>query len=250
MFGDQMPVSMRAQTAGTQKGAQVAECSRCAMRLTSFCGALPGAALETLALSRNRARFNKRQTIVCEGEPGTLLFNVTSGVVKLIRSSPDGRAQIVGFRVPGEFFASPTEEKYTFTAVAVTDVEICRFTRQQLKRLWSEWPDLLERLFTMSCAQLTSNEEQMFLLGRKTAREKVASFLLTYANRTACDNQDSMRLINLPMTRVEIADFLGLTIETVSRVFSSLVDEGMISVGISRSVRFMDLQALSRAAGD
>src|SRR5215472_635750 len=163
MFGDEMPVSMTAQTVGAQKGAQVAECSRCAMRLTSFCGALPNGALETLALSRSRARFNKRQTIVCEGEPGTLLFNVTSGVVKLIRSSPDGRAQIVGFRVPGEFFASPTEEKYTFTAVAVTDVEICRFTRPQLKRLWSEWPDLLERLFAMSCAQLTSNEEQMFL---------------------------------------------------------------------------------------
>ena len=187
--------------------------------------------------------------IICEGEPATSIFNVTQGVVKLVRSSSDGRTQIVGFRVPGEFFATPAFERYTVTAVAVTDVQLCRFSRSRLAGLLREYPDLLARLFEMSSAQLLASEDQVFLLGRRTAREKVVTFLLDFSSRTLLGRPEPQRLVHLPMARVDIADFLGLTIETVSRVLSSLVREGLITVGISRSVRFVDLPALMSIAG-
>jgi CRP/FNR family transcriptional regulator len=227
-----------------------AACTTCAVRTKSFCGAVPARDLDRFAGIRRAIRFERRQTIVHEGEPAISFFNIVSGVVKLCRSLPDGRTQIIGFRFPGEFFAVSDSETYTTTAETLTSVEVCRFPRSRLKRLTQAFPPLQTRLLEMSYRHLSTLEDQIFLLGRKTAREKIASFLLQYGEKFEQDIAEKGSCINLPMTRTEIADFLGLTTETVSRVLTSLTSEKIITVGMSHSIRLMNIDLLRRYSGN
>jgi CRP/FNR family transcriptional regulator len=194
-------------------------------------------------------RFDRRQTIVSEGEPAVSFFSIVSGVVKLCRSLPDGRTQIIGFRFPGEFFAVSDAETHTTTVEALTFVEACQFSRSRLKRLVQAFPQIQARLLEMSHRYLATSEDQIFLLGRKTAREKVASFLLSYSEKFARESVDKDHRMSLPMTRTEIADFLGLTTETVSRVLTGLVREKVIAVGLPYSVRLLNVDMLQGISG-
>ncbi len=225
-------------------------CRSCSVRAASFCSAIPTQDLSILASSRHQVQFGRRETIVREGDPMLSFFNITSGVVKLYRSLPDGRTQIIGFRYPGEFFAISAIHRHTSTAEAVTDVEVCRFPKSRLKRLMNIFPQLQTQLLQMSCRHLAQSEDQIFLLGRKTAREKVASFLLRYSREPSQNQNGNGRYVNLPMTRTEVADFLGLTTETVSRVLANLVRENIISIGLSRSVSLIDIDSLSKISGN
>lgn len=225
------------------------DCLTCPARQNSYCGVIPIDDLRALGHLRRSIRFERKQSIVCARDPALSFFNIVSGTVKLIRSAPDGRAQIVGFRSQGDFFMTPTSASCAITAEAVTAVELCILSRGSFKQLSAQWPQAVERLFELSCLQLEVSEDQMFLLGRKTAREKVVSFLLAYGNRVNRGEPGPLHCINLPMTRADIADFLGLTTETVSRVLSSLAREKLISVGVSRSVYFHNLSELSRMTG-
>ena len=224
-------------------------CAECAVRSASFCGAVPNRDLLILARSRQLVHFDRRETIIREGDPAVSFFNVTSGVVKLYRSLSDGRTQIIGFRFPGDFFAVSETKRHTKTAEAVTHVEVCRFSRSWLKRLMSQFPQLQARFLQMSYRDLASWEDQIFLLGRKTAREKIASFLLRYGRDPRRNEIEKYRHIDLPMTRTEIADFLGLTTETVSRVLTRLAREKVITVGTSRSIRLTDIDSLRHISG-
>jgi len=227
-----------------------AACTECPVRTKSFCGAIPVRGLDSLAGSRRLVRFDRRQTIAREGDPAASFFNIVSGVVKLCRSLADGRTQIIGFRFPGDFFAISDTETYTTTVEALTFVEVCKFPRSRLKRLTQQFPHTQTRLLEMSFSHLAASEDQIFLLGRKTAKEKLASFLLRYGEKFERGMTDKSGQINLPMTRTEIADFLGLTTETVSRVLTSLARENVITVGLSHSVRLLNVDLLRRISGN
>ena len=225
------------------------ECAACPARAASFCNVVPNCDLGVLAKSRRLIVFERRQTIVCQGEAATTFFNVVTGLVKLCRGSRDGRTQIVGFRGPGEFFAAAETGHYTATAEAVSRVVLCRFSRARLRRLVRDHPQLPARLLGISHRQLETLEEQMFLLGRMTAREKVASFLLHHGLNSMPEGEPHARCVRLPVTRAEIADFLGLTTETVSRVVASLVREHVITVGTSHTIHLIDVKRLQRESG-
>lgn len=225
-------------------------CAACAVRADNFCSAIPLRSLDSLVHSRQAERFDRRQTIASEGSRALSFFSIVTGVVKLCRSLPDGRTQIIGFRFPGETFGISDAETYTATAEALTAVEVCRFPRARLKRLMQAHPPVQTKLLEMNYRHLEDSEDQIFLLGRKTAREKVASFLLGYGHRFDRGMCDGGRRINLPITRAEIADFLGLTTETVSRVLASLVREKVITVGLSHSIHLLDTHSLQRISGD
>ena len=224
-------------------------CVECAVRDASFCSAVPNRDLGVLARSRQLVRFDRRETIIREGDPAVSFFNVRSGVVKLYRSLSDGRTQIIGFRVPGEYFAVSETKRHTTTAEAVTCVEACRFSRSRLKRLMYLFPQLQTRFLQMSYRHLAASEDQIFLLGRKTAKEKIVSFLLRYSRDSDRNRVEKYQHVELPMTRTEVADFLGLTTETVSRVLSRLAREKLITVGMSRSIRLIDIDSLKRISG-
>jgi len=233
-------------TAGERSTDNGIECAGCPARAQSFCGAIPGRGLEALSRSRQLIQFYRRQTIVCQGAPAVSFFNVVSGIVKLYRSLSDGRTQIIGFCFPGDFFATSETDKYSTTAEAVTFVETCRFPRSRLKRLAHQFPELQTSLMERSFRHAAILEDQLVLLGRMTARERIVRFLLRYGAGPEDTKASAGRHIHLPMTRTDIADFLGLTSETVSRVLTSLARENLITVSVSHSVRLINVELLRR----
>ena len=173
-----------------------------------------------------------------EGDPARHLFNVTAGSLRVYKLLPDGRRQITGFLFAGDFLGLASGEAFGFTAEAMEASSLCRFRRDAYRTLVRETPDLEQALLTRTSHELAAAQNQMLLLGRKTAQERVASFLLDLPShdpsRSAPDNH-----VRLPMTRAEIADYLGLTIETVSRVLSRLKASGVV-----RLVSLHELQVL------
>lgn len=157
--------------------------------------------------------------------------NVLSGVVKLTKTSRDGRQQIVGMQFAPDFMGRPFTPNDNTIATASTNVRLCSFPKKALEDMLLEVPDMERRIHQQTIAELDEAREWLFALGRKTAPEKVASFLLLIAK-----NSDPERTINenfeieLPLKRAEIADYLGLTIETVSRQITNLRRNGVIDV--------------------
>ena len=177
-----------------------------------------------------------------------------SGVVKLEKSSPDGRQQIVGLLFPPDFLGRAFGKRNPYFAVAATPVQLCSFPHTQFEQMMREHSDLEHRLFEHTLSELDSAREWMFLLGRKSAGEKVASFIHMIARRqshTGCQahHDGAGAVFELPLTRADIADFLGLTIETVSRQLTRLKRDGAIQLRTGREVMVPDLSRLHAIAG-
>jgi len=225
-------------------------CSACDVRTRSVCGALDLPELRQLAAILATVSFRANQTIVAEGDPAQYLFNVTEGAVKLFKLLPDGRRQVTGFLFPGDFLGIALNDTYAYGAEALGPVELCRFPRQRLERLIEATPHLEKRLLAMAANELVAAQDQMMLLGRKSAREKVASFLLNLSERAEQRGQ-APDPVALPMGRTDIADYLGLTTETVSRTFTQLKTQQIVTLLEGGAVRLTDrirLEAI--AAGD
>jgi CRP/FNR family transcriptional regulator len=187
------------------------------------------------------------QSAIIEGEPAQDLFNVISGAIKLYKLLPDGRRQITGFLSTGDFLGIAYNDTYAYTAEAITDVKLCRFPRRRLEALLPEHPTLERRLLGEAAHEIVAAQDQMLLLGRKTAMERVTSFLLMLAKRAA-RMQKSDTQLDVPMTRTDIGDYLGLTTETVSRAISRLRDDKIISVAQRGQIHVLDRGALERLA--
>ena len=185
--------------------------------------------------------------LIEEGEPAECVFTVLEGILKLYKLMPDGRRQVTGFLIPGDFVGLAFGESYIYTAEAVVEGAACRFTRNQFHRMMEEFPALEGRLLSKVSTELAAAQEQMLLLGRKTARERLATFLLGLARRM---NRSAGEQVRLPMGRADIADFLGLTVETVSRTFTAMRKAGYLSTVDKHGVVITDLDRLREAAGD
>jgi len=189
-----------------------------------------------------------------DDEPTDFFANIVSGTVKLTKLLPDGRQQIVGLQFAPDFLGRTYGVQTPYFAEAATDVELCSFPRKRFEEMLEEYPDLENRLFKNTLDELDSAREWMLLLGRKTAKEKIASFLCMLANRAtsigcAHTTLSEFASFTLPLTRSDIADYLGLTIETVSRQITRLKTDGLIEVKSNREIIVPDLSALSQAGG-
>ncbi|MCO6417907.1 helix-turn-helix domain-containing protein [Siccirubricoccus sp. KC 17139] len=188
------------------------------------------------------------ETFIEEGETPEHFFNVTGGTVRLYKLLPDGRRQITGFARPGHFLGLAVGEANAFSAEALETVRVCRFSRSRLRAVLDDFPAFERRLLRSAANELVAAQEQMLLLGRKTARERVASFLLAQARPLrACDPPPGR--FHLPMTRTDIADYLGLTIETVSRTMTRLRTEKLIALPSPAEVVVLDRGRLEALAG-
>jgi CRP-like cAMP-binding protein len=188
------------------------------------------------------------QTIVLEDEPCTHCYRVLTGAVRLYKSTVDGRRQLIDFLVPGECFGL-IGPRYTYSVEAITAATLVRTSRAALAIAVREQPEMAERLVERAAADLARAHEQMLLLGRKSAREKVAALLLDLARRLAADVVPPT--IRLPISRQEMADQLGLTVETVSRTMTRLRQDGLIALPTSHDVvlsRPTELAALAEGA--
>ncbi|MBL4719700.1 MAG: helix-turn-helix domain-containing protein [Alphaproteobacteria bacterium] len=222
-------------------------CAACTVRDLSICQVLNETDLQRLAEIATTMEIAARAPILDEGEDASYLFNVTGGTVKLYKLLPDGRRQITGFLYGGDFLGIAMNEQYAYSAEAVTGVTLCRFPRKKFEHLLTVLPNLEQRLLSAASNELVQAQDQMVLLGRKTAKEKIVSFLLALSRRLeARDKAPSP--VHLPMSRSDIADYLGLTTETVSRTFSALKRNGDIRLLDGGKVELPDIEALTEIA--
>lgn len=180
-----------------------------------------------------------------EGDEAEGVFEVVSGTLRLYKVLIDGRRQIIGFVSGGQLLGLAAQRQYLCTAEAVTPLTLRRYQRPAFERRIDEEPGLARRLLTAVSNELRMAQDQMVLLGRKSASEKVASFLLSLAAHEDGEHDDH---VDLPMGRGDIADYLGLTVETVSRTFTRLKSDGLIALPTPASVEILDLEQLADLA--
>jgi len=241
-------VTRPAEAAARKEVIDFDPCADCSVRDMSVCAVLAPDELENLAAIANDYVVPEGRAVINEGDDATSLFNVTAGVLKLYKLLPDGRRQITGFLYPGDFLGLAVNDRYGYTAETVEPVRLCRFPRAPLEVLLNTYPRLKDRLFTMASNELAAAQDQMLLLGRKTARERIATFLLLLQTGAKRRGQ-SPNPVRLPMNRGDIADFLGLTTETVSRTISNLKRSGTIALRETGMVEIRDHEALNEIAG-
>lgn len=210
-------------------GAVIEPCAQCGARAQSVCNAIPDRDLRRLVDASSTHVASPGSSFITEGEPASAFFNVTGGSAKLYKLLPDGRRQITGFAGVGHFLGLAVSDTYAFSAEAIDTVQYCRFSRVKLRRLLDDFPAMEKRLLQLASNELVAAQEQMLLLGRKTARERVASFLLSQSRIGLLCRTPRLRFV-LPMTRGDIADYLGLTIETVSRTLTRLRSDRLIDI--------------------
>jgi len=220
-------------------------CEDCRVRTISVCRALAGPALDELEAITLRIRLPAGRNLFDEGDPAESLFTLTEGMIKLFKMLPDGRRQITGFLVPGDFLGLAYFRSYAYSAEAVTDALLCRFPRDRFMALLERHPALEKELLSRASSELAAAQEQMLLLGRKSARERVASFLLGLARRQGAG---VTKPVALPMSRWDIADYLGLTVETVSREIQAAKAAGVIAMPDRHHFLVVDPQRLAAAA--
>lgn len=223
-------------------------CRNCdVVREIAFCADLGQDEVKRLATVRCHAHLPASFTLFREGDAADHVYSISNGTVKLYKLMSDGRRQIIGFLFSGDMFGLAIDGGYAYTAETVSPTQVCRFPHRKLETLLGEIPRLERRMFSMAVKDLVAAQEQMLLLGRKTAREKVATFLLKLSRRAELQGQPGSP-IALPMSRADIADYLGLTIETVSRTFTQLKRDGIIGLPASGHVVLLDAGGLKDLA--
>ena len=226
-------------------------CQPCEARHHGLCGALDPMQLVALAKSSSKHRIEPGVELIGDSESVESFSNVLAGVVKLTKTLSDGRQQIVGLQFAPDFIGRPFKIESALNAEAATEVSLCSFPKSAVERMMKESPELEHRLLRQTLRELDEARDWMVTLGRKTAGEKVASFLLLIVRNidpTAVPDGGTTSF-DLPLTRADIADFLGLTIETVSRQLTKLRTEGVIRIENNRHVAVDDITRLEARSG-
>jgi CRP/FNR family transcriptional regulator len=222
---------------------RTASCEDCLVRHLAICGALSRDELIELEKMLSKRALEAGQQLIAEGEKGHFAYSVQQGCLKLFKSLSDGRRQIVGFLLPGDFIGLPARGDYMYSAEAVERTEVCRFPQRGFEHLFQNSPDLEHRILSIVRDEMVAAQNHMLLLGRRTARERLACFLLDFRERYLEQNLP-VDVMRLPMSRMDIADYLGLTVETVSRMFSQMRREGLLVLPRSDSVSIPDIAKL------
>ena len=194
------------------------------------------------AVAPIRRGFGRGEELFAEGDKAEFFYKVVSGTVRTAKLLSDGRRQIDAFHLPGDVFGLESSEDHRFTAEAVDDVVVEAYRKSQFARLLHDDPEFGQQLMSTMLRNLERAHEHMVLLGRKTAQEKMATFLLDMAERLHRDDQ-----VELSMQRTDIADHLGLTIETVSRTLTQMVRDGLIKLAAAgRTIILSDRAGLQQ----
>jgi CRP/FNR family transcriptional regulator len=231
------------------------KCSDCPIRHRAVCVRCDTEELLRLEKMKSYRTFPAGTESLWRGEPLEYVASVVSGVASLSKTLEDGRTQMVGLLLPSDFIGRPGRNRIEFDVTATTDVTLCCFARTPFEALVLDTPHVAQRLMELALDELDAARDWMLLLGRKTAREKIATFLDMLARRSQMTMTEGAGMANgaalyLPMTRDQIANYLGLTLETVSRQFSAFKREGIIDVPDRRRVLVINLDRLQIATGD
>jgi CRP/FNR family transcriptional regulator len=224
-------------------------CQNCEVRDKAICSALNDDELLQLNKITTEVILDANGIAFLEGDDSTYLFNLVSGAIRLSKSLPDGRRQITGFLFPGDFLGLSVADTYAYSAEAIIESKLCRFERKRLTHLLEEFPRLEQRLLSLASNELVQAQDHLLILGQKTASERLATLLWKFAERIGREDGDGHE-IELPMNRADIGAYVGLTIETVSRTFGNLRNQGVIEVRDARFIRIPDLEQLIEVTGE
>ena len=223
-------------------------CTTCTARPYRACNAIADTHLGRLAAAAPHQSIAAGAEFMAEGEPAAHVFNLTDGTARLFKLLPDGRRQVLGFARAGHCLGLASSRSYTVSAEAVEPVHLRRLSRSRLDGLMGQFPLLERRLLETAANELATAQDQMMLLGRKTARERVASFLVGWAaSERPC--LPPLTHLHLPMPRGDIADYLGLTVETVSRTLTRFRIEGLLAIPTPSEIEVLQPMTLAAIAG-
>jgi CRP/FNR family transcriptional regulator len=229
------------------------ECIDCPIRHRAVCARCETDELERLEDIKYYRRFEAGQTVIWSGDRMDFVGSVVSGIATLTQTMEDGRTQMVGLLLPSDLVGRPGRNAAAYDVVATTDMVMCCFRKAPFEDLMERTPHIAQRLLQMTLDELDAAREWMLVLGRKTAREKIASLLSIVARRDASLNMSGLTgsvTFDLPLTREAMADYLGLTLETVSRQVSALRKDGVIELSGKRNITVPDMSVLLEEAGD
>ena len=225
-------------------------CRSCEARHKGMCGVLNPQELVEMARHTHKSQHEEGSELIGDSTEIRSYANVMRGVVKLSKTLEDGRQQVVGLQFAPDFLGRLFGHENMTNAQAASPVSLCVVPRPALERLIASNPALEHRLMQQTLRELDEARDWMVTLGRKTAAEKVASFLLLIATHLDPDGDaNHFAKFDLPLTRADIGDFLGLTIETVSRHMSKLRQSGIIKITHNRRIEVPDLGALRDCCG-
>lgn len=228
-------------------------CESCPIKHRAVCARCDADELETLEGIKYYRSFEAGQTVIWSGDRMEFVGSVVSGIASLTQTMEDGRTQMVGLLLPSDFVGRPGREFASYDVVATTDLVMCCFRRKPFESMMVETPHVAQRLLEMTLDELDAAREWMLVLGRKTAREKIASLLSIIGRRDASlklEGTIGRIVFDLPLTREAMADYLGLTLETVSRQMSALKRDGVIELEGKRHVTVPSFERLMDEAGD
>ena len=229
------------------------DCGDCPIRHRAVCARCETDEMSRLEDMKYYRSFQAGQTVIWSGDRMDFVASVVSGIATLTHTMEDGRQQMVGLLLPSDFVGRPGRTTAPYDVTAVTDLVMCCFRRKPFEDMMSETPHIAQRLLEMTLDELDAAREWMLLLGRKTAREKIASLLAIIARRDAGLKLRQTKgglSFDLPLTREKMADYLGLTLETVSRQMSALKRDGVIELADKRRIVVPDFALLSEETGD
>jgi len=201
---------------------------------------------QTLASAALR-RVEAKEYVFVEGDAASHVYRVETGAVALFKVLADGRRQIVGFAYPGDLIGLGAEGEHVMNAQAIKPTRLRCLPMSGLHRSVAQDPSLGFKLYQVLARELASARDLMLTTGQRSATERVVSFLLAFSRRNKRNGHDPAAF-ELPMTRADIGDFLGLTIETVSRTFTKLKTMGLIELPHSSQVKLIDIDALDNLA--
>lgn len=184
------------------------------------------------------------KTVIEEGDPAEHVFKVVAGALRAVRLLPDGRRYVTKFLLPGDYFGFTEGDRYGKSVEVVGDATFIRYSRHSFDALLERDPAVGRRFFDIICGELSAAQDRLLLLGRKSAMERLATFLLGMADRKAENSKGARKEVKLPMNRSDVADYLGLTVETISRLLTHLRADRIIELPTPNHVVFLKRESL------
>ena len=218
-------------------------CGTCGSRVAGLCRPLDAAGLDDVLAEAVQLTHGPRDMLFGEGDKAAHVFTLVQGTAKLTRLLPDGREQVLGFRFAGDVLGYTGAEHYPFAAQLLTTAQVCRLERRRLDGLLRRYPARERRLLDLCVQELAATQEQLVTVGRRTAEARVAAFLLSLAEAGRRRHHPG-GVLDMPMTRADIADFLGLTLETVSRTLTAFRRRGWVREPSHGRVELLRREAL------
>lgn len=225
-------------------------CMKCGSRSLGLCAPLGAEGLHDMAGETERFGMEPREVLFHQGDPARYVYTLTSGTARLIRVLADGRQAAIGFRFAGDMLGYASTEEYIFGAEALTPITVCRMERKRLDEMFHRYPVLERRFRDLAAQELAASQDHIMALGRFTAEERVAAFLLVLIEAQEKRGRQGP-VFELPATRADIGEFLGLTLETVSRAISAFRKRGWLKLHGHSGIELVNRAQLSGlASGD